>query len=121
MKSYTDLDQSRKLAKLLPLEGADMCYYNDGTAIKIDANSYPVRYLMWKDYYVEVIPCWSLAALINILASNTNQVRISGSSGYWVCEPLFADINKYSSFTDANNLVDACFNMIIRLKEKNLI
>ena len=26
MKSYTDLEQSKKLAEILPLESADMCY-----------------------------------------------------------------------------------------------
>ena len=26
MKSYVDLDQARKLAEILPLESADMCY-----------------------------------------------------------------------------------------------
>jgi len=34
MKSYTDLEQSRKLAEILPLETADMCYSNDGTQLR---------------------------------------------------------------------------------------
>ena len=67
IKSYTDINQSRKLAEILPLESADMCYVNDGTAIKIDANSYSVRYSMWKDCVVAIIPCWSLAALLSVL------------------------------------------------------
>ena len=42
MKSYTDLNQSKKLAEILPIESADMCF-NDNE------------------------PCWSLAALLDIL------------------------------------------------------
>lgn len=107
------MEQSKKLAEILPLGTADMRYsklgfmhpwFNEPTLIEVDA-----------------IPCWSLAALINILASNTKQVRIEGSSEHWFCEPLFADIHKYSGFMDADNLVDACFDMIIRLRKKNLI
>jgi hypothetical protein len=56
MKAFTSLEQSKKLAEILPLESADMCYVNDGTAIKIDANPYTVRYSMWKDYVTEIIP-----------------------------------------------------------------
>ena len=57
IKSYTDIEQSKKLAEILPLESADFCFVNDGTAIKIDANPYNVRKHMWKD--VQLIPCWS--------------------------------------------------------------
>ncbi len=44
MKSYTDIEKSKKLAEMLPIETADMCFYSDGTAIKIDDNPYIVRY-----------------------------------------------------------------------------
>lgn len=65
MKAYTDIKQSKKLEEILPIDSADMCFANDGTAIKIDAQPYNVRKLMWKD--VQLIPCWSLAALLQVL------------------------------------------------------
>ena len=52
IKSYTDLEQSKKLAEILPLESADMMHdrlivipFNDGS----------------------LTPCWSLAVLLNVL------------------------------------------------------
>lgn len=33
IKSYTDLEQSKKLAEILPLESADMCWYIDDNNI----------------------------------------------------------------------------------------
>ena len=68
IKSYTDIEQSKMLAEILPLKSADMCYVNDGTATKIDANLYISRYSMLKDSVVQIIPCWSLSALLGILA-----------------------------------------------------
>lgn len=123
IKSFSDLEQSKKLAEILPLESADMCYSNDGTAIKIDANPYTVRYSMWKDCVVEIIPCWSLASLISVLP-------ILERKGYRKDKPLLlynVTINKWIVdshvyTTDAyDNLVDACYEMIIKLKEKNLL
>ena len=67
MKAYTDLEQSKKLAGILPLKSADMWWVA----------------LNWQEteHYVEVkqdefsqpkkaIPCWSLAALLQILPLN---------------------------------------------------
>lgn len=73
MKSYTDLNQSRKLAEILPLESADMCYYEytshiDGTP-KIG----------YKEGITDGIPCWSLAALLSVFPwyeINNNGVNI---------------------------------------------
>jgi hypothetical protein len=136
MKSCTDIEQSKKLAEILPIESADMCYANDGTAIKIDANSYSVRYSMWKDCVVEIIPCWSLAALLDILpneiitdnrfacyyqinirkydsGSNITLYQIAygnnrGSSGSW---------HDIINTGEKEHLIDACFQMLLKLNE----
>lgn len=59
MKAYTDLEQSKRLAKILPIESADMRYAPFG-------DTHP-----WfcDDCLIEkgASPCWSLAALLNIL------------------------------------------------------
>ena len=59
MKSYTDIEQSKRLAELLPVESADMFYRENGTDVK----------LVWehlKDIPVTT-PCWSLSALLQVL------------------------------------------------------
>jgi hypothetical protein len=123
MKSYTDLPQSKKLAEFLPLESADMCYSNDGTAIKIDANPYTVRYSMWKDCVAEIIPCWSLASLLDVLP-------ILERKGYQKAKPRLlynVAINKWIIdshiyTTDAyDNPVDACVEMIEKLNELKML
>jgi len=123
MKSYTDIEQSKKLAKILPLESADMCYSNDGTAIKIDANSYTVRYSMWKDYVVEIIPCWSLAALLDLMPKIHGE-RPKLDTGRIQTEKYYVEYPYHESTKDdwystklCDSAVDAAFEMVCWLKE----
>lgn len=66
MKSYIDIEQSKKLAEILPLESADMCWGIDDDTLTWNTLPYlfPWRGYTAKEYY---IPCWSLAALLDIL------------------------------------------------------
>jgi hypothetical protein len=113
MKAYTDLSQSKKLAEILPLESADMCYINDGTAIKIDANSYSVCYSMWKDCVVEIIPCWSLSALLDALPNENMLVKTTDGEHYCLAKDVMTK--------HYDNPVDACYEVIVKLKKKNLL
>lgn len=106
MKSYTDIEQSKKLAEFLPVESADM-YYWCGEQIRI--GSYKAIDI---DYD---IPCWSLAALLSVLPKihklkpildlEENSIQYSGIDIYVV----------------ADNPVDTCYEMIIKLYELNLL
>ena len=65
MKSYTDIEQSKVLAKILPIESVNMCFniYNNMPHIMTPYsnkffNTEPPAFL---------IPCWSLAALLSVL------------------------------------------------------
>ena len=62
MKAYTDIEQSKKLAKILPLKSADMGWY-------YSRNPQAARNQMWVGTKTENadIPCWSLAALLQVL------------------------------------------------------
>ena len=126
MKSYTDLEQSKILAKILPLESADMCYSNDGTAIKIDANPYTVRYSMWKNCVVEIIPCWSLAALLSVIPKHINEFNVlridisTNDFAIWYDEIGFGVNNDLPDVTK-ESAVDACVKMIVKLHELNLL
>ena len=103
IKSYTDTEQSKKLVKILPIESADM-YYWCGEELRIGGYK-----AMNIDYD---IPCWSLAALLNVLpsatldSSNDHHFRIH-------C------MKRYTEWYD--NAVDACVEMIIRLNESKLL
>ena len=137
IKSYTDIEQSCKLAKFLPIESADMYWWSSG-----------------KRYYIETmddgdfseeeghIPAWSLAALLNLLPSEFTEKGKYSTTTYKI------NIRKYK-FTDEvdlhqiaygsykwyedggytwkdmintgekENLIDAAFQMICWLKEND--
>lgn len=110
IKSFTDLSQSKVLAKILPIENADIRYislrHKDDTIEWIPQVGTPSKY---------DIPCWSLAALLDILPKGTN-VSISDS----------LDKIRYSCWNDydityADNPVDACVAMVEKLNELNLL
>ena len=118
IRSYTTIEQSRKLAEILPLESADMRYYEypshiDGTP--------KVGYI---EGITEGIPRWSLAALLAIFPDHL----------YFGSERMQFGIDKMGSLynayyeakhsflqTRADNPVDACYEMVLKLKEKNLL
>ena len=68
MKAFTDIEQSKKLAKILPFDSADMAWYSsyakDGYSIRMLNDTYPLDII--GDAHDE-IPAWSLAALLDVL------------------------------------------------------
>lgn len=113
IKSYTDLEQSRKLAKILPLESADMYYdrYGDPYFINVSVTHERIK----NDKYHHLIPCWSLASLLGVLHDYTLQTNTDGTV-FVVCEskkPMISDTY--------DNPVDACVAMIITLSKNELI
>lgn len=113
IKSFTSLEQSKKLAEILPLESADMYYWC--------ADHYPKE-----DWIIEVgtpddnyeyICAWSLATLLDALPKiiNNETLFIETSSLLW----HIGYRNIYTARAD--NPIDACYEMILKLKEKNLL
>ena len=77
------------------------------------------------------IPCWSLAALFNILPNNEH-ITTSVSRGSWQIEPInylpntwwceYEDNESLTEFNvSAENPVDACISMIEKLHEIKLL
>lgn len=62
IKSYTDISQSKKLAEILPLESADMYYPKD--AFEYNYAKEPVCHYSGIGL---AHPCWSLAALLDVM------------------------------------------------------
>lgn len=108
IKSYTDIEQSKKLVEILPLESADMWFY----PYPNDEYWYEVPNMGNADKKYNQLPCWSLAALLNVLpsatldSSNDHHFRIH-------C------MKRYTEWYD--NAVDACVEMIIRLNELKIL
>ena len=109
MKSYTDLEQSRKLADILPLESADMYYPWD-----IDSGAFLNIPIVKDDsYYLQgSIDCWSLAALLDVLPS---VIVDSYDNRHFRVHCM----KRFTEWYD--NAIDACVAMIIKLKELNLL
>ena len=129
MKSYTDLDQSKKLAEILPIESADMYYHN---RVDIPDNfPLPIEWKRGLPLLSQEIPCWSLAALFDLLPNNEH-IGTSISRGSWKIDPVeyvpntwwceYEDTENQTEFNvSADNPVDACYEMIIKLHEQNLL
>ena len=134
IKSHTDLGQARKLIEFLPLESADMSWASNGFGKPF------ARTIPFKGHPEELCACWSLAALLAILPNeiitdnrfechyqihirkydggdNTTLHQIAygndrGSSGSW---------HDMINTGEKESLIDCCVQMIINLKERNLI
>lgn len=144
IKSYTDLEQSKKLTEILPLESADMCltFVNNmwnpvwGKAddiYQLHKDNYEPdytkdEYIDFDEYEPKVVPCWSLAALLSVLPKKYYPIKdhetdlILGKPKDKWCV-LYWDTTgmQQGEQTKADNLVDACYEMIVKLKEMNLI
>lgn len=111
MKSYTDLEQSKKLAEFLPLESADMDYI---PYINIDGE-YSINVNIWdNDHVIEEgwIPCWSLSALLSVLPS----ASLDNSDDHHF---RLHCMEKFTEWHD--NPIDACVEMIKKLHELKLL
>ena len=131
IKSFTDIEQSKKLSEILPLDSADHCFLNDGTAIKAEINSYNVELQLWKDHYAEIIPAWSLSALLGLMPfqiiENNNrftfyQVKGFNKQGETYRFGYKTNNNSFLFETSwHNDVIDATFEIICWLKENNKI
>ena len=128
MKSYTNLEQSRKLAEILPLESADMDYV---PIVNLDGE-YSIIVNVWgNEHEDDWIPAWSLSALLDLLPNNEHiETTISRGSweidtveylpNTWWCE--YEDNKNQTEFNiSADNPVDACYEMILKLNELKLL
>ena len=119
MKSFTSLEQSKKLAEILPLESADMHY------VLIDTES--ELYSAGLGEYIGILPhypCWSLAALLGILptiddrnAEFCKDIRYDKWHVFYhstATLPLI-DTERY------HDIVDACYEMILNLHELKML
>lgn len=107
IKSYTNLQQSKKLAEILPTETSDMIY----TMVNW-YNTPFVRIEKVNELNEDDICAWSLAALLDTLPSAT----LDSSNDHYYrlhCMEIFTEWH--------NNPVDVCYELILKLNELNLL
>ena len=120
MKSYTDLEQSKKLAEILPLESADNYYSWHDERYYVVNKECPYPYSL-----KEKIPCWSLAALLDIIKTYSSRLeitlRVDKNYNIFAVSGDFV----FRSFDECsegyNNIVDACYEMILKLNELKML
>ena len=120
IRSYTTIEQSKTLSKILSHESADMCFNI--------ANMIPlmVPYGRFDEFFDIsptpdfLIPCWSLSALLDILPNSTDIIKEEADTENerYMCA---VGINDDIIPTFSNNPVDACVNMITKLHELKLM
>ena len=127
MKSYTDIEQSKKLAEILPHESADMRIGNFvGESGKVDGTN--IHYFARGESFgaPEIIDAWSLTALLNVIPKHIkdyNVLRIDISENdfaIWYDEIGYGVNNDLPNIT-MESAVDACVEMIIKLYELKLL
>lgn len=124
MKSYTDLEQSKLLAEILPLESADNYYSWHDERYYIVNKDCPYPYSI-----KERIPCWSLVALLELMPF---QIIVENNRfGFYQVKGFNKQGETYRFGYKTNNdsflfetswhndVLDAAFEMICWLKENN--
>jgi len=124
IKSFTDLSQSKKLADILPLESADMCYLSDESLFpKINYNGM-VFFNSEEEKPSTIIPCWSLASLLELLPKRLEIIDNVYKLSVYLYGLYYWNIsngNLCFESKDKDNLVDACYEMIEKLHKLNLL
>ena len=116
IRTYTTIEQSRKLAEILPLESADMSWVSNGLG-KPFARTIPI-----KGDPEELCGCWSLAALLGVLPTKLQIVlAINNFQGDRKEKYVIGSVehDRYDCYAD--NPVDACVTMIEKLHELNIL
>ena len=117
MKSYTDIEQSKKLSKILPIKSADFSWR---ASFNGETNEWKYNFVPTPHYLQSYIgePCWSLTALLDILPDRTCVYKKTYKNG----------LVKYQGVMEGNkelllkdNPIDVCVEMIIKLHELNLL
>lgn len=115
IRSYTTIEQSRKLAEFLPLESADMQWF-----LEEDYGIVQIKEGL-QDWGGDcTVPCWSLASLIDVLPlPDLIQDKVDDEL-FWQCSVYDKDGKLLCEAYDSN-LIDACYEMILKLHELKML
>lgn len=124
MKAYSDLKQSKKLAEILHIESADNVIvsigYNDGVkTVIMPKETLDIIITPFSDIR-KTIPCWSLAALLDVLKDDIKIEKTLFDQSDMFTYSILGDGYDYRTY-EHENLIDACYEMILKLHEQNLL
>ena len=141
MKAFTDINQSKKLAEILPIESADAWWAeryegkvtNDGQYIVNEEPFYYISFIKpseinYSQDTVKDIPCWSLAALLNYLREidffpeiDADKCEVTMNVNYYKEEEarLLSPIHNIK--VKAENFIDACYELIVKWHEQKIL
>ena len=115
IKSFTSIEQSRKLAEILPLESADMVY-----TITNGYHTPWIRIEKIDELDKDDVCAWSLAALLDVIPCG--QVNRMANSDKWEASSWNdSDFEPAYYVENYDNPVDACVAMIERLHELKML
>ena len=117
-KHYTSIEQSKKLLELgLSPESADAFYMigDEPVDICVIYGFVTHQHLKEQMAYKRAVPCWSLAALLGVLPNGIVMNKDSQSGRYHFSS------THVGMYVTADNPLDACVDMIIKLHELNLL
>lgn len=125
IKSNTDLEQSKKLAEILPPESADNVIVSFGSRegtknVVMPKETLDVFRTPFADIR-ETTMCWSLAALLNVLPYPS---LAQHANGLWSLVAWVDKVDPYSvgdSVCGYDNEIDACVAMIEKLHELKML
>ena len=110
IKSYSDLQQSRKLAEILPFESADMIY------TMVNGRCTPfIRIETIEEMDEDDVLCWSLAALLSVLPYPYIEQNYKGK---WTCR---VEHGNTTYLWEDSNPIDACVAMVEKLNELKML
>jgi len=126
IKAYTDLIQSKNLAEILSYKTADNTHERvviSGCNFGVSEEQQYIHRDIPFTYFSGVgVPCWSLAALLDVLPDSQGRYT---KSLYWFDDAwhcVYMDEDGEGVFgTSADNSLDACYKMVLKLNELNLL
>ena len=138
-KIATTLEQSRKLAEILPTETADMSYFREGfllTSEYVKTKESMLGHYSNQDEKLNIVPAWSLSALLKVLPYDITMVEyqtifdrpivyyiesdLKESISYKCMEKEYErkkDSPEEIFFTSGETLLDAAYALIFKLHE----
>jgi hypothetical protein len=122
IKSYTDISQSKTLSKILSLESADMHYV--ATYVSPSEGIVEYRDIPELGYSKPYTPCWSLAALLGVLPRKVELEDTAYTIGVSLDSINYSNVNNGNLLLEVkvkDNLVDACYEVIIKLYELKML
>lgn len=130
MKSFTDIEQSKTLAKILPIESADMVYIaTDDDEIGDTLYTAEFKSEIIHNDDEDDIQCWSLAALLEQLDDEITDNDENDYNLTIIKEGVQYQLYYHDEWYQAedietdwhDDMIDACVEMIVKLKEKGLL